>query len=169
MRRLVPWLLLGVLGLVTGLGLGLGLAWGGTQTTKSALVPVLRLVPTWTPPGTHPPDTAPPPIISFFVGVPDRCHATPARTVSSMDQSQSFTYITAGCPLGIKGTSHPVDVGRHEVTISGFAPAEGSIVAVWEDQPGTYVEVSGIHVTEAQMQRFIAGLRVAYPSYLHHR
>ena len=49
-RRLVPWLLLGVLGLVTGLGLGLGLAFGGAESGQSVTSGPLSVVPTWQPP-----------------------------------------------------------------------------------------------------------------------
>ena len=107
-------------------------------------------------------------VINLFFGLPDRCHATPAGNVSSADQTQSFTFITASCPLGIKGASHRVHVGDRTVTVQGYGPVGKSFVAVWEQQPGTYVEVGGANVTEAQLVHFIAGLRVAYPSYLHH-
>jgi hypothetical protein len=169
-RWVVPWLLLGVLGLVTGLGLGLGLAYGGTEATQSATPRPIALSPTWVPPGTGQSGLG----VGIILFAPPHCPYKPARTVSSPDHTQSFTYLTASCPFGTQGETRTTHVGFYRVTLAGTALTlgpTGILIATWRELPGTYVVVAGVRVTQAQVKRFILGLVPApgYPDPLYRR
>ncbi len=103
MRRVVPWLLLGVLGLATGLGLGLGLAYGETEVAPGTTPRLIALSPTWLPPGTGQTGSG----VGLILFPAPHCPYQPSRTVSSPDHTQSFTYMTARCPFDTQGTRAP--------------------------------------------------------------
>ena len=132
MRRFVlPWLLLGCLGLTAGLGVGLGLALGPTKASTLALGPTKASTPSPTPITTPLPvvPTMPPPPAgptTTTTTLPDAVDGGGAPNCSSSSLSWSFTDVsppTGHDPIGIvlanDGPSACVLNGFPTVTLEG--------------------------------------------------
>jgi hypothetical protein len=103
-RRLVPWLLLGILGAVTGLGLGLGLAFGPTTGTPLALPASPGGSPgsstgtgSSAPPATT--TTQPSPTTTSSTTAPTTAAGSPTSIPTSPSTTTPATQVsTASCP-----------------------------------------------------------------------
>ena len=183
-RRFVPWLLLGVLGLAAGLGVGFGVGDGPTEAsvpTSSAEPGPSNLVPSWLPPGFA--ARSPGALTVRIDREDDRCaiyylsysphggptslpHGEPPRSYSTSNLTESVAYVISRCPLEPGVASGDVQVDGRPVTIANAR--YGALWASWKLQPRVFVVLAAVDVPRAEAVRFIAGLRLPKPSYLQH-
>ncbi len=155
MRRLLPWLLLGLLGIATGLGVGLGLANSPNTTTTSSTAVV---VPRWTPPRNVP---------GGVVGVTHDCtaffagsHGPTKPPVRFIEYGQATCKLRAPFSLaadGIFRVSFTMDIAGHHLSVIRLG-GEGWVT--WQEGREYFV-VWSQQVSLSHVLRFTGGLKPA--------
>ena len=154
MRRLLPSALLGVLGVATGLGVGLGLAYAPTRTATHGQVSTGVFTATWNPPGVT--------IIGDKAECPQPPAAGPGPEVPPLPAGShhAISYLYGRC----SGVSFPPavsDPGMESEFVNGRQVLFIRTSALWASwaQNGYNFSLSSVGVPKNEVLRFIAGLR----------
>jgi hypothetical protein len=147
-----------------------------TTTTR----PITGLTPTTRPAATSglTPTTIPPAGATTSKPAPfdPTRHSELLRpeTFVSADNYSSLSFATSRCPFGTPPDSEHVHDAGHVVALD-FEPTDNPAMhasywtATWREARTSYVWVEGENDSEADVVRFIAGLKVSSPSTLGHR
>jgi hypothetical protein len=156
-RRLLPWVLFGLLGMATGLGIGLGLAYAPTNVAAHGPWSRSAFVATSKTSGVT--------IIGDRAACPNPPQSGPGPEVPLLPAGShhAISYLYARCnfsPLK-RGISEP---NVESVTVKGsrvlLVTEPGRAFASWRHD-GYYFSSSSIGVPKDQVLRFIAGLRAS--------